>query len=197
MRVDFQQGDHLRVGRLIIARARQAVGGPIVDGGGTGLVRIDEGAALEVIARASLLADMLDSDGIDPDEVGAQASRLRTAITEHEWQRTAEQFGVLVFRLPGGRAVAVGWKDARAPHPHRWRPRFLAAQARWVLAGRPGNVYVADTGELRPRSALIGGESAVEFVERSALAGDFVRRDGSHGDRYDEVTPLGDGGEVR
>lgn len=137
MRIDFQPGDHLRVGRFIICRARNAEGAPVIDGGSTGLVHHDEKAAVEVVRRTAVLVDVLDQDVIDPEMVQELAAGVRQSLATYEAAREVEHFGSIVI---SPWRLALGWQDARTPMPARWRPRFLLERARWVLAGRPANV---------------------------------------------------------
>lgn len=204
IRIDYQQGDHLRVGRLLIARARQAEGAPIVDGGGTVLTRHDEAKAVAAVqALDVLLAEGHDVTGGAWMVARRHVEHARAMLAEFIDTTSIEHFGALVVREPERewrarlpRAVAFGWLDARPPHPARWRPRFLLAHVRWVLAGRPANVRT------------LGGESAgaVEFIERSALGDDGAVPavfDTPFGDPpagnvgpvelWHDVTPIGDG----
>lgn len=170
MRIDYQQGDHLRVGRLLIARARQVESGPIVDGGSVTLFRADEDAAQAVVNEARVLLEAVDSDLTEwpRTAIATAAVKVTEAVATFDEKFTREHFGALVTHRPGRvEAVAVGWLGVRSPNPHRWRPRFLLAHVRWVVAGRPANVYLHESGQFRPKVA--GGGQAVEFIERSAL----------------------------
>lgn len=205
MLIDYRPGDHLRVGRLIIARARQVESGPIIDGGGVTLHRMDEDAARAVVADAIVLTDRIHRfpEHATMASVLDAAANLRGAICGFE-QEDVEHYGAIVVHRRGdSRAVAIGWRDRRPPHPARWRPRFLLAHARWVLAGRPANVYLHESGQLRPKVAG-GGERSVEFIERSALGldGDATTPTGwlpqpavrtAHLLDGDDCTPFGDG----
>ena len=143
MRIDFQPGDHLRVGRLIICRARNAEGAPVIDGASTGLVHHDEKAAVEALNWARTLSSLvLTEDALAGEDLTTIAAEVRAAVWRYDDAREVEHFGSIVI-APW--RLAVGWKDARTPMVHRWRPRFLLERARWVLAGRPANVVQLGT----------------------------------------------------
>lgn len=143
MRIDFQPGDHLRVGRFIICRARNAEGAPIIDGGSTGLVHHDEKAAVEALNCArTLSSQILTEDALSGEELTAIATEVLAAVFRYDDTREVEHFGSIVI---SPWRLAVGWKDARTPMPARWRPRYLLERARWVLAGRPANVHQLGT----------------------------------------------------
>lgn len=177
MRIDYQHGDHLRVGRFLIARARQSESGPIVDGGGTLLTRRDEGTLVDVLGNARHLVEGYQHavDGAEWDatpemigtrHVNAEVRSLAESVRIAEEETVVEHFGAVVVHRPGRvNAVALGWLDARPPHPARWRPRFLLAHARWVLAGRPANVYLHESGQLRPK--VFGGGMSMDQVNRA------------------------------
>lgn len=151
MRIDYGRGDHLRFGSLLIARARQPEGAPFLDGGSTVLVRVDEPKVLAVAEAASLLCATATGSATltqeDDDGHGAKVwmvpdsalRRLQAAVVDHDLAVQREHFGSLVF-THAGRSMALGWLGATTPMPARWRPRFLLARVRWIMAGRPANV---------------------------------------------------------
>lgn len=88
---------------------------------GSGGVRV--GRLLVVPAQQASGAPWVDSSSTTLTRVGnARGVALTGPDVEH--------YGGLTIRVPGGH-VCVAWRDALAPHPHRWLLLHPRAWWRW------------------------------------------------------------------
>lgn len=146
MRVDFVQGDHLRLGRLVIARNRHAAPQPLLDGATVRLERVDhlDGvmvAASSVIAYAEVRNDIDHPNRVQENfQQGApslipppvwvipdrQLRHLSEAVARADGTHEVEHFGGWCLTR-GSWSWTAGWKDLRPPNPYRWRWRFVRA----------------------------------------------------------------------
>lgn len=156
MRIDFQQGEHLRVGRVLITWH------PDVSHHRFALHEVGMGETrgdTRKVERVARLAEDVVGDSIDRHNADTRSiygcdlvdmallNRLGEAVTDWHLSTETERFGGVAVPVRG-RLLCVGWKDARPPRVERWKPsevrRRRAAKLRRLLDTSPMGISVMD-----------------------------------------------------
>lgn len=137
MRIDFQQGEHLRVGHVLITwhpdvshhrPGLHEVGMSEVRGDARKVEKVAH-LAEEVVADAQPIRTM---DGEFSGVPARQMNRLGEALTDWHLSVEHERFGGIACPVRG-RLLCVGWKDASPPPVDRLRPSEAKRRLRHKL----------------------------------------------------------------
>lgn len=162
MRIDFQQGEHLRVGRLLVtwhpdgAHHRRGLHDTWM-----GETRADT-HKVERVARLAeeLVADAAPSAQGTLDLVTSKAlNRLGEALTDWHLSVETERFGGVCTPI-AGRLLSVGWKDSRPPGVDRLRPTEAKRRLRHKLRRWLGVAEVPVQGR-QPTIRMVGRSGGV------------------------------------
>jgi hypothetical protein len=141
MRIDFQQGEHLRVGHVLVTWH------PDVSHHRPGLHEVGMGetrADARKVERVARLAEDVVGDSIDRHNADARSiygcdlvdtallNKLGEAVTDWHLSVETERFGGVAVPVRG-RLLCVGWKDARPPRVEWLRPREAKRRLRHTL----------------------------------------------------------------
>lgn len=154
MRIDFQQGEHLRVGRVLITWHPDAAHHrPGLHDTWMGETRADTRKAERVAHLAEeVVADAEHAPIAGEHDLVARRllDRLGEALTDWHLSVETERFGGVCTPI-GGRLLSVGWLGASPPGVDRFRPteakrRLRLRLRRWLGVPDAPSVGIAWSG---------------------------------------------------